>query len=84
MDPHSFRRTLARLGERVCRTPEEMKAWSQSLGHQDVLTTFRAYGEVPDERCDAVFARIGTDGRTDEREAKALTLARSLMASGAV
>ena len=31
-DPHSFRKTLAQLGERVCRTPEEFKAWSQNLG----------------------------------------------------
>lgn len=48
--PHSFRKTLARLGEERCRTPEEMKAWSQNLGHEDVLTTFRSYGQVHDER----------------------------------
>ena len=27
-------------------TPEEMKAWSQNLGHADVLTTFTSYGKV--------------------------------------
>jgi hypothetical protein len=27
-------------------TPEEMKAWSQNLGHEDVLTTFTSYGTV--------------------------------------
>ena len=48
--PHSFRKTLARLGERVCRTPEEVKAWSQNLGHEDVMTTFRSYGQVSSER----------------------------------
>jgi len=48
--PHSFRDTLVRLGERVCRTPEEFKAWSQNLGHEDVLTTFRSYGAVPMHR----------------------------------
>lgn len=32
-NPHSFRKTLARFGEQVCRTPEEFKAWSQNLGH---------------------------------------------------
>jgi integrase/recombinase XerC len=26
-NPHSFRKALAQLGERVCRTPEELKAW---------------------------------------------------------
>lgn len=46
--PHSFRNTLVRLGERLCRTPEEFKAWSQNLGHESVLTTFYSYGDVPD------------------------------------
>ena len=45
-NPHSFRNTLARLGEEVCKTPEEYKAWSQNLGHEQVLTTFLSYGEV--------------------------------------
>jgi integrase len=45
-NPHSFRKTLAQLGERVCHTPEEFKAWSQNLGHEQVLTTFSSYGEV--------------------------------------
>jgi len=44
--PHSFRKTLARLGLKKCRTPEEFKAWSQSLGHNDVLTTLMSYGEI--------------------------------------
>ncbi|HEX3861797.1 MAG TPA: tyrosine-type recombinase/integrase [Stellaceae bacterium] len=44
--PHSFRKTLARLGEQLCRTPEEFKAWSQNLSHETVLTTFSSYGEV--------------------------------------
>jgi site-specific recombinase XerD len=45
--PHSFRKTLARLGERVCRTPEEWKAWSQNFAHESEATTFIGYGEVP-------------------------------------
>jgi integrase len=39
-NPHSFRKTLAALGERICATPEAMKAWSQNLSHETVLTTF--------------------------------------------
>jgi integrase/recombinase XerD len=49
-NPHSFRKTLAQLGERVCRTPEEFKAWSQNLGHEQVLTTFSSYGQVAHDR----------------------------------
>lgn len=45
-NPHSFRKTLARLGEQMCQTPEAFKAWSQNLGHEQVLTTFTSYGEV--------------------------------------
>jgi len=45
-NPHSLRKTLVRLGETSCKTPEEFKAWSQNLGHEEVLTTFYSYGEV--------------------------------------
>jgi integrase len=45
-NPHSFRKTLAQLGGKKCNSPEEYKAWAQNLGHEDVLTTFRSYGDV--------------------------------------
>ena len=48
--PHSFRNTLVGLGQSVCQSPEEFKAWSQNLGHEKVLTTFFSYGEVGCER----------------------------------
>ncbi len=49
-NPHSFRNTLVKLGQEVCKTPEEFKAWSQNLGHEKVLTTFLSYGEVACQR----------------------------------
>ena len=49
-NPHSLRSTLVRLGETVCQTPEQFKAWSQNLGHEGVLTTFYSYGEVGNRR----------------------------------
>jgi integrase len=49
-NPHSLRHMLAQLGQRVCQTPEEYKAWSQNLGHADMLTTFTSYGAVPPHR----------------------------------
>lgn len=49
-NPHSFRRTLAQLGETMCQTPEQFKAWSQNLGHEGVLTTFYSYGSVAQRR----------------------------------
>jgi integrase len=49
-NPHSFRKTLSRLGEQRCKTAEEFKAWSQNLGHDSVLTTFASYGQVASHR----------------------------------
>lgn len=49
-NPHSFRHTLVQLGEKTCRTPEELKAWSQNLSHEKVLTTLTSYGQVSDSR----------------------------------
>lgn len=49
-NPHSFRSTLVRLGERLCQTPEAWKAWSQNLGHESETTTFVGYGHVPSQR----------------------------------
>ncbi len=54
-NPHSFRNTLVRLGERECKTIEEFKAWSQNLGHEGVLTTLYSYGEVQDYRQAEIF-----------------------------
>lgn len=54
--PHSLRHTLAQLGERICRTPEQFKAWSQNLGHEGVLTTLFAYGTVPEGRQREIMA----------------------------
>lgn len=49
-NPHSFRKTLALLAGQECKTPEQYKAWAQNLGHDDVLTTFRSYGDVSSDR----------------------------------
>ena len=57
-NPHSFRKTLAQLGERLCQTPEEFKAWSQNLGHDQVLTTFCSYGHVRGDRQAELMRRL--------------------------
>jgi integrase len=49
-NPHSFRNTLVLLGQNICKSPEDFKAWSQNLGHEQVLTTFLSYGEVSCKR----------------------------------
>jgi integrase len=57
--PHSLRKTLARLGEQVCQSPEAFKAWSQNLGHEQVLTTFMSYGKVSIDRQGEIIQGIG-------------------------
>ena len=49
-NPHSFRDMLVRHAMTLNLSAEEMKAWSQNLGHADVLTTFTSYGAVPVHR----------------------------------
>jgi integrase len=58
-NPHSFRKTLALLGGQICKSPEEYKAWSQNLGHENVLTTFSSYGDVARHRQAEIIRGLG-------------------------
>lgn len=49
-NPHSLRDMLVRHAMALGLSPEAMKAWSQNLGHSDVMTTFSSYGSVPAHR----------------------------------
>jgi integrase/recombinase XerC len=76
-NPHSVRNTLAALGEKLCRTPEQFKAWSQNLGHEKVLTTFSAYGEVPGARQSEIIRDLAE--APDPNECELQELARELV-----
>ena len=71
-NPHSFRNTLVQLGQDVCMTPEQFKAWSQNLGHEKVLTTFLSYGEVGVPAPGRNHTRLGdtTTGRCNRMPTK--------------
>ena len=75
-NPHSFRNTLAQLGQRRCRTPEQFKAWSQNLGHAKVMTTFTSYGEVAPVRQAEIIRELA---HAEEPDAQAVELARQFM-----
>ena len=64
--PHSSRKTLARLGGEACLSAEEYKAWSQNLGHEQVLTTLMSYGKVPTERQGEIIRGIGVIERSTQ------------------
>ena len=57
-NPHSLRKTLALYGYSRCRGDfEALKAWSQNLGHTQMLTTLSSYGNVPPERQAEILSR---------------------------
>jgi integrase len=60
--PHRVRDTLAELASEHCRSPEDFKAWSQNMAHDDVLTTFRSYGSVAPGRQVDLMARFRRRG----------------------
>ena len=66
-NPHSFRDTIVILGEQICRTPEQFKAWSQNLGHQSPLTTFTSYGQVSSYRQGELVRGAGKQDVQDEK-----------------
>lgn len=84
--PHSLRKTLARLGEQVCQTPEGFKAWSQNLGHEQVLTTFVSYGKVATDRQREIIRGIGMTKRSAQPgvDEFAEAVARILRDAGAI
>ncbi len=68
-NPHSFRNTLVHLGEEVCKSPEEFKAWSQNLGHEKVLTTFTSYGAVTCQRQREIIRNLATPEKPISKDA---------------
>jgi integrase len=83
-NPHSFRNTLVRLGQDICKTPEQFKAWSQNLGHEKVLTTFLSYGEVACQRQGEIILGLATPQQAMQSDANEIADAvlKKLLESG--
>lgn len=75
-NPHSFRNTLVRIGEQLCQSPEEFKAWSQNLGHAGVLTTLYSYGEVDDYRQAELIKKLSQPRKDQGADIEALIEAK--------
>jgi integrase/recombinase XerD len=58
-DPHTTRHTLTQYAYSLDLTLEEAKAWSQNLGHDDLLTTLNSYGQIARERQGELIAKLG-------------------------
>ncbi len=72
-NPHSFRNTLVTLGQTICQSPEEFKAWSQNLGHEGVLTTFYSYGEVQEHRQGEIMKQLKSPRATGNPNTEEIT-----------
>lgn len=77
-NPHCFRDALVQLGERLCTTPEQFKAWSQNIGHERVLTTLTSYGKVPAARQAELIRTLGKPTAANEAERLAAILAETI------
>ncbi len=74
-NPHSFRNTLVGIGEKLCQSPEDFKAWSQNLGHEGVLTTFYSYGEVQPSRQGEIIEQLKKPRQSNNQNADEIALA---------
>lgn len=79
-NPHSFRDMLVRHAMALNLSPEAMKAWSQNLGHSDVLTTFTSYGGVPAHR-QGELIRAQPDRQTGAASAEQIAAVEAMLKS---
>ena len=77
-NPHSFRDMLVRFGQSLNLTIEEFKAWSQNLGHTNMLTTLTSYGSLPVHRQGELIRAAGAP-RASTVDPDAVILARALL-----
>lgn len=59
VNPHSIRNTLMHLAYRLKLDGEQLKALSQNIGHDSVLTTLNSYGPLTIERQAEIIRNLG-------------------------
>ena len=62
----------------ACRTPEQIKAWSQNLGHENIATTLTSYGKIDPHRQGEVIGGISL--QAEAPNADVLAQIRALVA----
>jgi len=50
---------VAKFGDEICGSMEELKAWSMNLGHEHLATTVNSYIPVSRERQAALLRSMG-------------------------
>lgn len=59
VNPHSIRNTLTQLAYQLKLDGEQIKAWSQNMGHDSLVTTLNSYGHVTIERQAEIINGLG-------------------------
>jgi integrase len=62
--PHSIRHTVTQLAYKMQLNLEQMKAFSQNIGHDNMLTTLCSYGPVSPERQAEIIRTLGQPDAT--------------------
>jgi integrase len=57
--PHSIRDTVTQLAYKLELNVEQMKAFSQNIGHENMMTTLCSYGSVSPERQAEIIRHLG-------------------------
>jgi integrase/recombinase XerD len=65
--PHTVRDTLTQLAYKLQLTHEQLKAWSQNMGHRNLLTTLDGYGHISVERRADIFGELPRFGETPSK-----------------
>jgi hypothetical protein len=65
----------------ICRTPAELKAWSQNFGHEAILMTLTSYGTMPAHRQRDLIRAVRVSKDDDDR--LALAIGRAALAAKA-
>ena len=58
---------LTRLGLKLCGPHEEIKVWSQNLGHEDLITTMVSYGKLSNDSQAEIMRRFGATEQNTSR-----------------
>ncbi|MCP9482670.1 tyrosine-type recombinase/integrase [Shimia sp. CNT1-13L.2] len=66
--PHSARHCLKALGDKMCRTLEERKAWSKNLGHSSEKVTETYYAKMTESQSAELIDRMRSEQKWSDEE----------------
>ena len=83
-NPHSFRKTLMALAYEMNLSGEEIKAWSQNLGHEKLDTSVNSYGPVSLDRQRARMLALHERHNTDDNRPATLADLKKLLVQNGI